>query len=115
MIGSFWMIGGYVAVVIGGIALGLFHAAVSHWVSRATRRSILKGALYLAGVSMPLIWAQNFAFPAHLKATIWAGGFTALFYHLVVKPLAGLESPTPTAFSPPYFRAGTEHLHGFVK
>ncbi|MCB9853105.1 MAG: hypothetical protein H6819_08415 [Phycisphaerales bacterium] len=93
LIGSFWMIGGYVAVFLGAIATGMFHAALAHWINAAARRSILKGAIYLAGISLSVLWCQNLAFPDHLKVTIWAGAFMVLLYHLVLKPFSGLETP----------------------
>lgn len=101
MIGSFWMVGGYLAVFLGAIAVGLFHSAIAHWIACASRRSVLKGAVFLAGLSAQLLWTQNLAFPSHVKVTVWSAAFAGLFYHLVFKPLARLQS-RPTAGPPRY-------------
>lgn len=92
MIGSFWMLGGFLAVFLGGMLVGILHTMIAHWINAASRRSVLKGLFYLSGVSFQILWGQNLAFPAHLKVVVWSAFFAVLFYHIIIKPLSGCEA-----------------------
>ncbi|MFO0840237.1 MAG: hypothetical protein U1D55_17145 [Phycisphaerae bacterium] len=94
-VGSFWILGGWTAVAIGGLALGLTHALLANLIAGAARRSYLKGLFYLAMVGPHVLWCQNLDYISHFRLLVYALIGAVLIYQLVLAPAIGSGAPQP--------------------
>ena len=80
-VGSLWMLGGWVPVMVGGIWFGLMHSGLMHWLRSATRKSSYQGLFYFTVVLGLLIGGFNQELMIHTLAIVRGVLAAALMWH----------------------------------
>jgi hypothetical protein len=98
-IGSFWMLGGWLPLMVGALGIGLLHGLFSRWLDRAADASPTRALFYLGMLAWTILWAENLTHVEHTRSLIIHAVAGVLLYWAVVRPIA----PDRTAgdFSPP--------------
>lgn len=103
-VGALYMLGGLVPVVVGAVAIGLFHSAIGFGLRRAQRRSPYMALFVFAMISSELLWGFNRDPISHIRSLVWDGMWGLSIYYLVVRPLVGdviprrrMRAPRPLA------------------
>jgi hypothetical protein len=94
MLGNLWLLGGFKAVFLGGIAVGVFHSFVIKFLRRSSERSQLKALLYLGALAPMLMYTTGRAFIDMCRDYIWALIFGFLIW-LILCTIAGENSSEP--------------------
>jgi hypothetical protein len=88
MIGSLYMLGGFIPVVAGGLAVGLFHSGVRRYLRSARRRSPYLALFSFAMFASEMLWGQNRDLISHVRTLVWYGIGAWVLFQLCVRPLA---------------------------
>jgi hypothetical protein len=70
-IGHFWMLGGFLPVLLGGFAVALVHALVARITRRLWIKNPDKAVFYFACVFFCFIWSMNWDFIQLLRNLLW--------------------------------------------
>jgi len=85
-VGSLYMLGGILPVVLGGIVIGLFHSLVSRGLGVLSRHSRYLALFVFAMLAPSLLWAQNLDPITHVRGVVWAGLSAVIVYQLAIRP-----------------------------
>jgi len=80
MIGNFWSMGGWLPVIFGSIALGLWHGFLVKILQRCWRASEMKALVYFSVLLPFLFWTSNWDFITHWRTTIYGLGLATIIY-----------------------------------
>lgn len=83
MLGHFWMMGGSIAVFIGGIAVGLTHGLVLTLVHRAREVSWTKALIYMSILGMTMHHTFTADFINHFRFVFWRWAMAAIVWAIV--------------------------------
>lgn len=83
MIGNLWMMGGWLPVAFGGIALGLWHGLLVKILQRCWRASEMKALVYFSILLPSIFWTTNFDFITHWRTTIYGLALATIIYWLL--------------------------------
>lgn len=83
-IGHFWMLGGYLYVVCGGVMVALLHSIIIYVIRRAWNRDPDKGVFYFAVLLYPIIGTMNSDFILLVRLTLIPLLFAFIGYKLIV-------------------------------
>ena len=86
LIGSLYMLGGLTPVMLGGMAIAMFHCLVARCLGRLARYSPYLGLFVFAMIATNLLWAQNLDPITHVRGVVWAGVAAIVLYQLVLRP-----------------------------
>lgn len=92
-VGSLWMIGGWLPVILGSLYVGLIHAIAMRWIHRAAQYSPYKGLFYLSMIAYSVFWASNLDVITHTRMLLLAGIAGWLVWHIVILPIIGDVRP----------------------
>ena len=95
MLGSLWMIGGYLPVVVGGVCIGILHVILMRVIRGAVRGSSFKGIFYFSMVLPTLMWGHNLDPITHFRAVVWKTAAAILLYYLLIAHLEGRTQVAP--------------------
>jgi hypothetical protein len=111
-IGSMWLIGGIVPVILGGVALGCFHALCARYLRRVRKTAPCR-ALFLFGIlGLRFLWASNLDLISNVRDTAWSLLIGLVLYEIFVRSFvreqkavivhetAANPTPQPAAMSP---------------
>jgi hypothetical protein len=96
MIGSFWLVGGFVAVFFGGIALGLLHSLIILILKRCRAVSSAKAFIYFSILATSFIWTARIEFIVHWHDLVYRLILCFIIYQ-VVRPFIN-ENQNDDAF-----------------
>lgn len=88
LLGSLYMLGGVVPVILGGSAFGVFHALLGRGIGWANRRSRYLGLFIFSMIASTLIWSQNVDLIANFRVTAWRVLSALVLYGVILRPLA---------------------------
>jgi hypothetical protein len=88
MIGSLYMLGGFIPVVAGGLAIGFFHSGVRSYLRAARRRSPYLAIFSFAMIASEMLRGHNRDLISHVRTLVWNGIGAFALFHLCVRPLA---------------------------
>ena len=83
MIGNLWLMGGYLPVFFGGMALGLLHWLLMWILRRAWTVSKMKAFLYFSIFAPQLFWASNIALIGHWRGIVYSLAMAFIVYHIL--------------------------------
>jgi hypothetical protein len=89
MIGSLYMLGGFLPVVGGGILVGLFHTGIRRYLQAARRRSPYLAVFSFAMIASEMLWGHNRDLISHVRTLVWNGIGAFVLFQLCVRPVAG--------------------------
>mgnify|MGYP006286813965 CR=1 FL=1 len=96
-IGSLWILGGFLPLVLGTAFTGLIHGIAISMVHRARRVHPAKGLFLLCMVAPVFVKGPLFTQISHIRALIWTWLVAAVLYHMFVRWIAvGRPAPQPT-------------------
>ncbi|MFH1746078.1 MAG: hypothetical protein ABIG44_03425 [Planctomycetota bacterium] len=82
LIGHFWMLGGTLFIIAGGVLTGLFHGALVMMVRRAWSHSMAMALILIAVQAHALIWVRGYDFIRHWRDVVWRLVFAVVIYVL---------------------------------
>jgi hypothetical protein len=88
MIGSFWLLGGYVPVFFGGIATGLLHWFLIVILRKSWAVSKAKAFVYFSVLAPKILWSPRIPLIEHWHAVIYNLVIASVLY-LIVKVVIG--------------------------
>lgn len=94
-LGSMWLIGGVLPVVVGTALVALLHLLAGWWVRAAARASPYQGAFFLAVISYAMLWGHNLDLISHARNLIWLMVFATLVWNLFIRPILHPFLPRP--------------------
>ena len=83
IISSFWMMGGWVWIILGGICLGLLHGFLVKIIQRNSMRSMMKALIYFCFFTPQLIWGPNLCIMMHFHIVIYSIVMAFIFYQIL--------------------------------
>lgn len=83
MIGSLWLLGGYLPVFFGGIALGLLHWLVVKMLQHNWTFSKMKAFIYFGVLSPGIVWAPNYAIITHWRYLMYRIMLAFILYNIL--------------------------------
>ena len=83
LVGHFWMMGGSIAVFIGGIAVGLTHGFILTLVHRAREVSWTKALIYTSSFAMVMFWTFATDFIGLFRTVFWMWAMAAIVWAAV--------------------------------
>jgi len=89
IIGHFWMLGGYLYVVCGGVMVALVHCIIIYVIRRTWNSNPDKGIFYFAVLLYPIIWTTNSDFILFTRFTFLPLIFAFIGYKLI-KPFLNI-------------------------
>ena len=98
LIGSLYMLGGIIAVMIGGVGIGLLHSGLARLIGNLAARSKYLALFVFAMISSNLLWGQNIDPITHLRGLVWAGTSAVIIYQLMIRPFVGASAPLRRRF-----------------
>lgn len=95
-LGSMWMLGGWVPLILGSIAIALIHVLLSHLLAALASRSCYAAVFVFAMIALALLWGQNLDLISQTRWLTWRVGIATVLYVLFVGPLlSGPARPAP--------------------
>jgi hypothetical protein len=88
MIGSFWLLGGYLPVFFGGVAVGLLHWVLIIILRRSWAVSKAKAFVFFSVLAPKIIWAPRISLIEHWHIFIYNIVIASVIY-LIIKVLIG--------------------------
>jgi hypothetical protein len=88
IIGHFWMLGGFLPVLIGGFMVALLHASVAGIIRRAWTKNPDKSIFYFAVLLYVFIWCTNWDFIEMFRSFLW-GLIYAFVGYAIISPFLG--------------------------
>jgi hypothetical protein len=85
IIGHFWMLGGFLPVLVGGFMVALTHAAVAGIIRRAWTKNPDKGIFFFAVLLYVFIWCMNWDFIEMFRSFLW-GLIYAFVGYAIISP-----------------------------
>ncbi len=95
LLGHFWMLGGWLAVLLGGVATGLVHGGALLLVRRAAAVSWTKGGIYSAAIAIAMFDTFGNDFLGLFRSLIWHAMMGFCVY-VVVRVLLPLVDEPPS-------------------
>jgi hypothetical protein len=92
LLGSLYMLGGVVPVILGACAIVGFHFLLSRLIGPANRRSRHLGLFTFSMMASALIWSRNMDLITNLRVAAWRVLSALAHYIALLRPLA--ERPT---------------------
>jgi hypothetical protein len=83
MLGHFWMMGGWLAAFLGGLAVGCVHCGGMELVRLARRQSWLKALIYTSILATMYFNTAGAEFPSFFRSVVWAWMLAFLVYQAV--------------------------------
>lgn len=83
LISSFWMMGGWLWIILGGICLGLLHGFLVKIIHRNSMRSMMKTIIYFCFFAPQLIWGPNLCIMLHFHIIIYSIVMAFIFYQIL--------------------------------
>lgn len=99
LIGHFWMLGGMLFIIGGGVVTGLFHGALVMLIKRAWTHSMALAIIIIAVQAHALIWVRGYDFIRHWRDVVWRLAFAMVIYvlyRLIAGPLRRATRPQDT-------------------
>lgn len=93
-IGSLYMLGGFIPIIIGTIFIALVHCWFGRWIGKAQRASPYKGLFYCGMLAQTFLWGQNLDPISHFRTLVWQALAAAILYYLLVRILIGERRQT---------------------
>lgn len=107
-IGSLWMLGGWLPLILGSIGISLVHVLLSRMLARMARRSAYRAVFCFAMIALAILWAQNLDFISQTRWLAWRLVFATILYFGFVRLLMSGDAPPRVAVAPaPVRRART--------
>lgn len=94
-LGSMWLIGGVLPVIVGSALVALLHLLAGWWLRTAARASPYQGAFFLAMISYHMLWGQNLDLISHSRNLIWQMVFATIVWYLFIRPILQPFSTRP--------------------
>jgi hypothetical protein len=88
LLGSLYMLGGVVPVILGACAIAGFHSLLSRLIGLANRRSRHLGLFIFSMMASTLIWSQNVDLITNVRVTAWRVLSAFVLYGALLRPLA---------------------------
>jgi len=88
LLGSLYMLGGYVPVAVGAFAIGIFHCLLSRVIGTANRRSQYLGLFVFSMIASTLIWSQNVDLIVNVRVIVWRVLSAFVLYIVILRPFA---------------------------
>jgi hypothetical protein len=79
LVAGWWLLGGWPAIIVGGLAMGCFHCWLIKILQRAGRISKMKAFIFFSMYAPELLWATN-----HQPILYWRTTIYAMFFAFVV-------------------------------
>lgn len=99
-LGSLWMIGGPVPVVIGTAVMAMIHVVLARLLMLILRFSPSYAILMTAMLSPEILWAVNSDIITNIRNIVWRLAAATAMYFIVFRPVIGRDSP-PQVTRPP--------------
>ena len=85
LMGGLWLLGGWPAMFLGGIMIGLLHRWLMWLVKpRSTSPSPIKGYLYFSVFAPVLVWGTNWGAIDYWRATVYSVVFAFILYRIII-------------------------------
>jgi len=83
LIGGCWLLGGWIAIIVGGLAIGFFHWWLIKILQRASQISKMKAFVYFSVYAPILLWATNHQPILYWRIMIYAMVFAFVIYQIL--------------------------------
>lgn len=93
-LGSLWMLGGWIPLILGSAGMALVHVAISHMLAGMARRSAYQAIFFFAMIAAAIVWGHNLDPISQTRWLVWRLAIAAMFFYLFIRPVLG-GSPRP--------------------
>jgi hypothetical protein len=83
MIGSLWLMGGWLPVFFGGAALGFIHWLVVKIIQRSWSQSEVKALVYFGALAPRVFWVANMDIITHFRSIIYNLALATIVYWVI--------------------------------
>jgi len=86
LIGSLYMLGGTLPVMVGAAVIGAFHSLVAWGLQLSRRVSPYLPLVVFAMISSELLWGQNRDPISHVRSVVWDAMWGVVLYYCILRP-----------------------------